>query len=211
MSSLVSVALAMGLSTLGFVLVSITVAFYYPKALAGIEDDKAREKLKERTNGMAVVFLTLPATCVLFSFVIVFLGQSAETSEAVFFAVCLSMGLCFLMVSIGFALLIPQSIEAIVHDLSLFGKAIVTMEPIEVPILLTFVIAFLSLKMEPCAGSCMSSNYVMAASSFGAILGAAFARTSGVEDLKRRVAKSAISVVISFVGFIVALSMLGWF
>ena len=211
MTSLIFVALAMGLSTLGFVLVSITVAFYYPKALAGIEDDEAREKLKERTKGMVVVFLTLPATCVLFSFVIVFLAQSAETSEAIFLAVSLSMGVCSLIVSTGFALLIPQSIEAIVHDHSLFGKAIVTMEPIEIPILLTFVIAFLSFKMEPCAGSCITSNYVVAASSFGAILGATFASTSGVEDLKRRVAKSAISVVISFVGFIIALSMLGYF
>jgi len=201
----------MGLSTLGFVLVSITVAFHYSKALSGIQDNKAKEKLKERTKGMVIVFLTLPATCVLFSFVIVFLGQSAETSEAVLFAVSLSMGLCSLMVSIGFALMIPQSTEAIVRDPGLFGKTIVSMEPIEIPILLTFVIAFLSLRMEACAGSCLNSNYVVAASSFGAILGAAFAWTTGVENLKLRVAKSAISVVISLAGFVIALSMLGYF
>lgn len=201
----------MGLSALGFVLVSITMAFYYSRALAEIEDDETKKKLKERTNGMVTVFLTLPATCILFSFVIVFLAWSAETIESIFLAVGLSMGLSSLMVSIGFALLIPQSIEAIVRDLNLFGKAIVTMNPIEIPVLLTFVIAFLSFKMEPCVGSCLNSNYVMAVSSFGAILGAAFAYTSRIEDLKRRVAKSAISAVISFVGFIVALSMLGYF
>lgn len=199
----------MGLSAVGFLIVVVTAYSAYSKACQRAKD--AHEKMPEDFRGKFLVFVVLPSTCVLFSFVIVFLGWSADLDYELYFAVGLSMGLSALMVSIGFSLMTPQAIDAVAKGGSTaFGKAIASMELIEIPILTTFVATFLALRQPSCLGECVSASYMASASSFGAILGAAWATTSEVDQLSSRIGKSSISLIASLAGLIIALNMIGY-
>jgi hypothetical protein len=183
----------------------------HSRVIAEARESRPEQELPEDFRGKTMVFIVLPSTGVLFAFVTVFIASSADLHEDLFFAASLSIGLSSLMVSLGLAMMIPQSIKvSAVGGQESFGRAIASMNPVEVPILTAFIVIFLAIGQDSCLGECVNACYFAATMSFGAILGAAWATTSEADDLKHRAAKSSVSLVAAIVGLVGGLMMIGY-
>lgn len=203
--------MAMGLSAIGLLIAAAAALLTHSKVVEEARESRPEKELPEDLRGKTMVFIVLPSTGVMFAFVTVFIASSADLHEDLFFAASLSIGLSSLMVSLGLALMIPQSIKVSARGgREAFGRAIASMNPIEVPILTAFIVIFLAIRQDSCMGECINACYFVAATSFGAIVGAAWATTSEADDLKHRIAKSSISLVAAIVGLVVGLAMIGY-
>jgi len=211
MDSVIGALLSIGLSGIGCLISIVMMWTAYAGEMANISDPEKKEELaaaqmKQRT----LISLELPATVVLFSFVLWFIAVSKEElTDDLYIAACLNMGVSGFIVAISEGYHVRVNTKAIFEDPELWGKSIVCMTVAQVAVLWSFAIAFLTLsRYEGTLTDLVEPNYITMVASVGSLIAVFSMTKASLKDFPKKIMLSLPGLFISMIGFLLAYAVM---